>query len=248
MSVVRVMDIMAQSEESWEDATRQAVAEASRVYPEILSLRVNRLEAVVEEDEVTFFRVKLKLAHVLETEESGEGDEDQDDEAGEQSFAGDEDGEDEEFGDASREVTAQSPEDQYAEDSDGEDYGRSVQPTSRYSAEDEEGPQRRQERARSGGFRNGEARRADAPQSSGGRPSGSGQRPAPQDEPEVARRGDPQRSNQGDAERGGQRSRSSGPEPRQQGQGGQREPQGGPRRNGKREEPQRPRRRIPAYD
>src|SRR3954447_13568665 len=113
MSVVRVIDIMAQSEESWEDATRQAVAEASQVYPGILSLRVDRLEAGVEEDEVSFFRVKLKLAHVLETggfDEDDEGSEDEQEFGREQGFAADQDGadEEEEFEPADRRATAGS--------------------------------------------------------------------------------------------------------------------------------------------
>jgi dodecin len=66
MPVVKVIDIMAQSEESWEDAARQAVVDVAGVYPDILSLRVNRFEAVVEGDEITFFRVKMKVAHVLD--------------------------------------------------------------------------------------------------------------------------------------------------------------------------------------
>src|SRR5437868_3683557 len=148
MSVVRVIDIMAQSEESWEDATRHAVAEASQAYPEILSLRVNRLEAVVEQDEVTFFRVKLKVAHVLDTEGAGDDDqgednfEDEDEFGPEQGFGGDQEASQGEFGNDQREMAAQSYGDEYEDESAGGDYPGPAGRNSGFGGDDEQMRQR----------------------------------------------------------------------------------------------------------
>ena len=66
MSVVKVVELLAQSEESWEDATRQAVARAARTLRNIRSVYVKEFEAVVENDRVTQYRVNVKISFVLE--------------------------------------------------------------------------------------------------------------------------------------------------------------------------------------
>ncbi len=66
MSVVKVVELLAQSETSWEDATRQAVAEATKTIRGIQSVWVKEFEAVVENDQVTQFRVILKIAFQLD--------------------------------------------------------------------------------------------------------------------------------------------------------------------------------------
>ena len=66
MSIVKVVELLAQSETSWEDATRQAVARAARTLRNIRSVYVKEFEAVVENDKVTQFRVNVKISFVLE--------------------------------------------------------------------------------------------------------------------------------------------------------------------------------------
>ena len=66
MSIVKVVEMLAQSEESWEDATRQAVARAVRTLRNIRSVYVKEFEAVVDNDRVTQFRVNVKISFVLE--------------------------------------------------------------------------------------------------------------------------------------------------------------------------------------
>ena len=66
MSVVKVVELLAQSETSWEDATRQAVARAARTLRNIRSVYVKEFEAVVEDNRVMQYRVNLKISFVLE--------------------------------------------------------------------------------------------------------------------------------------------------------------------------------------
>jgi flavin-binding protein dodecin len=67
MSVVKVVELLAQSEESWEDATRQAVQRAAQTLRNIRSVYVKEFEAVVENGEVTLFRANCKISFVLES-------------------------------------------------------------------------------------------------------------------------------------------------------------------------------------
>ena len=66
MAVVKVIELLAESEESWEDAVRQAVAEATRTLRGITSVYVQEFQATVEDDKVKNFRVNVKVSFVLE--------------------------------------------------------------------------------------------------------------------------------------------------------------------------------------
>jgi len=66
MAVVNVIELLAESEESWEDAVRQAVAEATKTLRGITSVYVDEFQATVENDKVKNFRVNVKISFVLE--------------------------------------------------------------------------------------------------------------------------------------------------------------------------------------
>ena len=66
MAVVKVTELLAESEEGWEDAARQAVAEASKTLRGIRSVYVSELQATVENDKVKSFRANVKVSFVLE--------------------------------------------------------------------------------------------------------------------------------------------------------------------------------------
>ena len=66
MAVVNVIELLAESNQSWEDATRQAVAEAVKTIRNIRSVYVKEFQATVENDRVTNFRVNVKVSFVLE--------------------------------------------------------------------------------------------------------------------------------------------------------------------------------------
>jgi dodecin len=66
MAVVNVIELLAESEESWEDAARQAVAEATKTLRGITSVYVKEFQATVENDQVKNFRVNVKVSFLLE--------------------------------------------------------------------------------------------------------------------------------------------------------------------------------------
>ncbi|WGH74468.1 dodecin family protein [Tenacibaculum tangerinum] len=61
MAVMKVIEIMANSDKSWEDATKKAVKQASKSVKGIKSAFVRSQSVVVNDDEVTEFRVNLKV-------------------------------------------------------------------------------------------------------------------------------------------------------------------------------------------
>jgi flavin-binding protein dodecin len=63
---VKVIELSSQSPNSWEEATRQAVETASSTIRNIRSVWVKEFEAVVDGNNVTQFRVNLKLSFQLE--------------------------------------------------------------------------------------------------------------------------------------------------------------------------------------
>ena len=74
MPVVKVIEILAQSEKSWEDAAQRAVDEASQSLRNIRSIYIKNFEAKVEDDRIVEFRVNAKISFALE---SGEDDDDE---------------------------------------------------------------------------------------------------------------------------------------------------------------------------
>ncbi|OBX25676.1 hypothetical protein LX77_03686 [Gelidibacter algens] len=61
MSVLKVVEILSNSDKSWEDATKKAVKHASKTVKNIKSVYVKEQSAIVKNDEVTEFRVNLKI-------------------------------------------------------------------------------------------------------------------------------------------------------------------------------------------
>ena len=66
MAVVNVVELLAELGDSWEDAVRQAVAEATKTLRGITSVYVQEFQATVENDRVKNFRVNVKVSFVLE--------------------------------------------------------------------------------------------------------------------------------------------------------------------------------------
>ncbi|MBD1259570.1 dodecin family protein [Maribacter sp. TH_r10] len=61
MSVLKVIEVLANSEKSWEDATKKAVAEASKSVKNIRSVYVQDQSASVKDGEISDFRVNVKI-------------------------------------------------------------------------------------------------------------------------------------------------------------------------------------------
>ena len=61
MAVLKVIEVLSNSNKSWEDATKKAVIEATKTVKNIKSVYVQDQSAVVKNGEVSEFRVNLKL-------------------------------------------------------------------------------------------------------------------------------------------------------------------------------------------
>ena len=61
MAVLKVIEVLANSDESWEDATAKAVKQASKSVKNIRSVYVQEQSAVVDDGEVKEYRVNVKL-------------------------------------------------------------------------------------------------------------------------------------------------------------------------------------------
>ena len=61
MAVLKVIEIMASSPKSWEDATANAVKMAGKTVEEIRSVYVQDMSAVVSGNKITEYRVNVKI-------------------------------------------------------------------------------------------------------------------------------------------------------------------------------------------
>ena len=66
MPIVRNIDVTMQSEVSFDDACRLAVAEAAKTLRGIMTFRVKEAECVVEHDKIIAYRVTGKIIFPVE--------------------------------------------------------------------------------------------------------------------------------------------------------------------------------------
>ncbi|MEZ4996552.1 MAG: dodecin family protein [Bacteroidales bacterium] len=62
MAVLKVIEILASSPVSWEDATANAVKTAAKTVKEIRSVYVQEQSAVVAKNKITEYRVNVKIS------------------------------------------------------------------------------------------------------------------------------------------------------------------------------------------
>jgi dodecin len=62
MAVLKVIEIMASSEKSWEDAAASAIKTAGKTVKEIRSVYIQDMSAVVAKNKITEFRVTAKIS------------------------------------------------------------------------------------------------------------------------------------------------------------------------------------------
>ena len=65
-ALVKVIEVLAQSEKSWDDAAKVALAEASKSLRGIQSLYVKDMQAIVENDRIVQYRITAKISFMLE--------------------------------------------------------------------------------------------------------------------------------------------------------------------------------------
>lgn len=66
MAMLKVIEVLAQSNKSWEDAAQTAITNASESLRDIRSIYIKDMEATVENNRITSYRINAKISFVLE--------------------------------------------------------------------------------------------------------------------------------------------------------------------------------------
>lgn len=66
MAMLKVIEVLAESEKSWEDAAHTAVAQAAETIRNIKSIYVENFQATVDDDKIVRYRINAKISFVLE--------------------------------------------------------------------------------------------------------------------------------------------------------------------------------------
>ena len=67
MTMLKVIEVLAQSEKSWEDAANNALLEARETVRGIRSIYIKNMEAVVEDGRISEYRINAKISFLLES-------------------------------------------------------------------------------------------------------------------------------------------------------------------------------------
>jgi flavin-binding protein dodecin len=65
MAIVKVIEVLAESDQSWEHATQMALQEASKTIRDIQSIYIKEFQAVVENNKVSAYRVNAKVSFIV---------------------------------------------------------------------------------------------------------------------------------------------------------------------------------------
>ena len=68
MAVVKIIELVGSSMKDWEDATKNALAEAAKTVKNITGIYVKRCNAKVEGNRIVEYRAVVKIAFVVEEE------------------------------------------------------------------------------------------------------------------------------------------------------------------------------------
>lgn len=66
MTMLKVIEILAESDKSWEDAAQSAVQQAAKSVRNIKSIYVENFEATVDNARLVKYRVNAKISFVLD--------------------------------------------------------------------------------------------------------------------------------------------------------------------------------------
>ena len=66
MSIVKVIEVIAESDTSWEDAAKQGVKDASKSVKNIKHIYVEHIQGIVENNQVVRYRVNAKISFLVD--------------------------------------------------------------------------------------------------------------------------------------------------------------------------------------
>ncbi|MCA9476942.1 MAG: dodecin domain-containing protein [Nitrospira sp.] len=64
--MLKVIEVLAESDKSWEDAASQAVTRAAKSVHGIKSIYIKDMEAKVEQNTITKYRINAKISFLLD--------------------------------------------------------------------------------------------------------------------------------------------------------------------------------------
>lgn len=65
MAVVKVIEILSESQNGWEAAAQEAVTEASKTINDIQSVYVENFQAIVDEGKIVNYRLNCKISFIV---------------------------------------------------------------------------------------------------------------------------------------------------------------------------------------
>ena len=65
MAVVKVIEILSESNNGWEAAAQEAVSEASKTIKNIQSIYIENFQAIVENGKIVNYRVNCKISFIV---------------------------------------------------------------------------------------------------------------------------------------------------------------------------------------
>ncbi len=66
MSVVKVIEVIAESAVGWEDAAQVAIAAAAKTVDKIQSVYIKEFKGVVEDNKIVKYRIIAKISFIVE--------------------------------------------------------------------------------------------------------------------------------------------------------------------------------------
>ena len=66
MAMLKVIEVLAESNKSWEDAAQTAVTNAAKTVRSVRSIYIKNLEATVEDGKIRTYRINGKISFTLE--------------------------------------------------------------------------------------------------------------------------------------------------------------------------------------
>ena len=71
MSMLKVIEVLAESDKSFEDAAQNAVTQASKSVRNVKSVYLKEMTAAVEDGTITSYRVNAKVTFLLDGQDAG---------------------------------------------------------------------------------------------------------------------------------------------------------------------------------
>ena len=66
MAIVKVVEVIAESDKSWEAAAESAVKQASKTIRKIKHINIENMQGIVEKDEIVKYRVNAKVSFLVD--------------------------------------------------------------------------------------------------------------------------------------------------------------------------------------